>query len=114
MDDVVERVARNSGGRFLKKLRHTAPDSREWFIWSHYHHCWHRRSNEGGACGYTNDLGQAGIFVRAKAFEYHGDRNEAFHASEIVTRIQAEAALVQERAENLNRALVAALQQKDQ
>lgn len=77
-------------GRFVKQLRHTPPDSREWLIWSHYHQAWHRRSEEGGACGYTDDIAAAGVFVRSRADEYNdGDRNEAFHVSEKLPQINA-------------------------
>lgn len=81
---------RNWRGQFVKKLRETPPDSREWLIWSHYHALWHRRdSTTGGACGYTADIAQAGLFERAKADSYNdGDRNEAFHVSEKLTLIE--------------------------
>jgi hypothetical protein len=86
---IVERK-RNWRGRFVKKLRFTPPDSREWLIWSHYHAAWHRRSKEGGACGYTGDIAHAGLFERAKADSYNdGDRNEAFHVSEKLPLIEA-------------------------
>lgn len=90
MNDEIESEAgcsgekkRNWRGQFVKVLRETPENSREWLIWSKYHNAWHRRSNDGGACGYTCDISQAGIFVRSKAASYNdGDRNTAFHVSE--------------------------------
>jgi hypothetical protein len=77
-------------GRFMKRLRDTPEGSREWLIWSHYHAAWHRRcSDTGGACGYTGDIAEAGLFPRSKALEYHdGDRNEPFHFSEKLKEVR--------------------------
>jgi hypothetical protein len=74
----------------MKCLRETPEGSREWLIWSHYHALWHRRcSDTGGACGYTADIAEAGLFPRSKALGYHdGERNEPFHFSEKLALIQ--------------------------
>jgi hypothetical protein len=81
---------RNWRGQFVKSLRQTPDGSREWLIWSRYHAAWHCRSSEGGACGYTSDIANAGLFERAKADAYNdGDRNEAFHVSEKLHLIHA-------------------------
>lgn len=99
---------RNWRGQFIKDLRQTPPDSREWLIWSRYHRAWHRRSSGGGACGYTNDIASAGLFIRAKASEYHdGDRNEAFHASEVMPQLRAAMTQLEEGRSNLLLALLA-------
>ena len=58
-----------------------------WLIRSHYWNCWHRRSAEGGACGYTDDIAKAGVFELAKAREYHdefGGRDEAIPVQRVV------------------------------
>ena len=79
---------RDYRGRFIRVLMDSPADERCWFIWSKKWNCWHRRSESGGACGYTDDIAQAGIFVRAKAVEYHdGYDNEAFHVSERLAQI---------------------------
>lgn len=44
-------------------------------IWSLKWGLWHRRSEDGGACGYTNDILQAGIFETKTAMDYD-DSNE--------------------------------------
>lgn len=44
-----------------------------WFIWSIYWGRWHRRDPKtGGASGYTDDIGKAGVFGFEKAQAYHG------------------------------------------
>lgn len=101
---------RNWRGQFVKNLRQTPEDSREWLIWSRYHCAWHRRSNEGGACGYASDIAEAGIFVRSKANSYNdGDRNEAFHVSEKLPQIKAAIARHEEALANLRLAADQAL-----
>jgi hypothetical protein len=54
-----------------RRFRPFQADKGPWLIWSYYHNCWHRRSAEGGACGYTNDVTQAGVFDEATARAYH-------------------------------------------
>lgn len=44
---------------------------RNWLIWSNYHRAWHRRGSGGGANGYTDRIGEAGIFDDATAMAYH-------------------------------------------
>lgn len=51
-------------------------DGREYLIWSYKWNAWHRRSDEGGACGYTTDLASAGVFEKAKARAYHDETVE--------------------------------------
>lgn len=56
------------------------PKGGPWLIWSNHWGRWHRRSDDGGACGYTDDIAQAGLFEYPKANEYHdgpGGRDEA-------------------------------------
>ena len=85
---MAEERIRDRRGRFIRKLRQTPADLRCWLIWSKVHNCWHRRSEQGGANGYTLDLADAGLFPRAKALAYHdGIDNEAFHVSERVEKI---------------------------
>jgi hypothetical protein len=85
---VAEERTRDRRGRFIRKLRQTPADLRCWLIWSKTWSAWHRRSAEGGACGYTGDLADAGLFIRSKALAYHdGIDNEAFHVSERVEKI---------------------------
>jgi len=106
-----QRVKRNWRGQFVKKLRHTEPDSREWLIWSRYHRAWHRRDIEGRACGYTSDIAQAGVFSRSKAEAYNdGDRNEAFHVSERIEQLTAVKKQHLDAIENLDFALRAYLE----
>jgi hypothetical protein len=96
---------RNWRGQFLKVMRETPPGSREWLIWSRYHHAWHRRDEEGCAAGYTGDIAQAGIFDREKAASYHdGDRNEALHISDKMPEIEAEIAKLEAAAQRLRAA----------
>lgn len=54
-----------------KHFRPFQADKGPWLIWSYYHGCWHRRSAEGGACGYTQDVAQAGVFDERVARAYH-------------------------------------------
>lgn len=106
---LAEPLKRSWRGRFIKRLRMTPEDSREWLIWSRYHGAWHRRSADGGACGYTNDIAQAGLFVRAKANSYNdGDRNEAFHVSERVEQLLYAREQLEIRMENVTAALTMA------
>lgn len=94
---------RNWRGQFVKRLHMTPEGSREWLIWSHYHAGWHCRSSTGGACGYTNDIAQAGLFERGTADSYNdGDRNEAFHISEKLPLIEAAIRQHNEALERLN------------
>jgi hypothetical protein len=75
-------------GRFIRKM---GPQPHGWLIWSKKWACWHCRSATGGACGYTSDIRQAGIFPREKASEYHdGYNNEAIHLSRKIEIIRAE------------------------
>jgi hypothetical protein len=39
-------------------------------IYSNKWGLWHRRSEDGGACGYTSDILEAGVFETAKAWAY--------------------------------------------
>lgn len=82
---------RNWRGQFVKKLRDTPEGERCWLIWSRKWNCWHRRSTQGGACGYTDDLAQAGLFERRTADAYNdGWDSEAFHVSEKLDAIKGE------------------------
>ena len=80
---------RNCRGQFIKAMRPTAPDQRVWLIWSKKWGTWHRRSESGGACGYTSDILQAGLFPFATAAEYNdGWDNTVFHANEKIAEIE--------------------------
>lgn len=85
--------------RWRPKKLDTAPDdSREWLIWSRYHHAWHRRSFSGGAAGYTTNIIEAGIFGTRKAREYHdGTRNCAIHITKQAAKIRKAVAVMQAR-----------------
>jgi hypothetical protein len=80
---------RDRKGRYKRQLRQTPDDTREWLIWSREWRAWHRRSSCGGACGYTNDIAEAGLFPRPEAVAYHdGIKDEAFHVSEKIDLIR--------------------------
>lgn len=98
---------RNWRGQFVKQLRQTPEGSREWLIWSRYHGSWHRRDETtGGACGYTTNIAEAGLFPRDKAESYNdGDRNEAFHVSEKTGQLRAAYVRHEAALANLQRAL---------
>src|SRR3546814_12557665 len=84
---LTEAQRRDYRGRYLRKLKPTPDGSREWLIWSKYHNAWHRRSASGGACGYTNDIADAGVFDRAKAAVYNDDRNTPFPLPDVGEKI---------------------------
>lgn len=75
-----------------KKLHASALDSDgPWLIRSHYWGRWHRRSEDGGACGYTDDILNAGIFGRDKAEAYHdefGGRDEAIPVERVISDLE--------------------------
>ena len=50
-------------------------EPRTHLIWSIHWGRWHRRSEDGGACGYTDDVLQAGVFETSKAMAYHDVEN---------------------------------------
>ena len=54
-----------------KRFRPFQADKGPWLIWSYHWNCWHRRSSDGGAAGYTNDVAQAGVFDERVARAYH-------------------------------------------
>jgi hypothetical protein len=99
---------RDYRGRYLPVLRWTPDGSREWLIWSKYWNAWHRRSEDGGACGYTSDIAQAGLFPRSKAASYNDDRNRPYHVSEKVAAIQAAILKHDEAVHNLSDFLASA------
>src|SRR3546814_2521470 len=86
---LTEAQRRDYRGRYLRKLKPTPDGAREGLIWSKYHNAWHRRSESGGACGYTNDIADAGVFDRAKAAVYNDDRNKPFHVTEVGEKIDS-------------------------
>lgn len=86
---IIEAQRRDYRGRYLRKLKPTPDGSREWLIWSKYHSAWHCRSESGGACGYTYDIANAGVFDRAKAAAYNDDRNKPFHVTEVRGKIDS-------------------------
>ncbi|MBB3940730.1 hypothetical protein GGR39_002387 [Novosphingobium fluoreni] len=103
--------ARDRRGRFIRKMRQTPADLHCWLIWSKKWNCWHRRSAEGGACGYTGDLADAGLFPRAKAAAYHdGIDNEAFHVSEQVEHIGRQIGTLRNQIDMLEKKAAAARQ----
>lgn len=113
---LAERVERDTGGqqrdyrgRFLRKLKPTPDGSREWLIWSKYWNAWHRRSESGGACGYTGDIAEAGLFPRSKAASYNDDRNTPMHVSEVMDKIQASIAERAQQADELQSACLRSL-----
>jgi hypothetical protein len=62
-----------------------------WLIRSHYWGAWHRRSEDGAACGYTQDIAGAGVFGFEKAREYHDwpdGRDEAVPLAEALPQLQ--------------------------
>jgi hypothetical protein len=73
------------------------PTEGPWLIRSHYWGRWHRRGHDGGACGYTDDIAEAGIFGLDKAASYHdwqtpNGRNEAIptkrYAKQMAARLR--------------------------
>lgn len=61
-----------------------------WLIRSHHWGRWHRRSEDGGACGYTDDLSKAGVFGFDMASAYHepsGGRDEAIPVSRVLAEM---------------------------
>jgi hypothetical protein len=64
-----------------------------WLIMSHYHGMWHRRSEDGHACGYTGDILRAGIFELSTAEQYNDwgtlrGRDEAVPVSRYITAFE--------------------------
>jgi hypothetical protein len=80
---------RDHRGRFLRSVRMTPDGSCEWLIWSKYWRAWHRKSRQGGACGYTDDIAEAGLFPREMAVAYNDDRDTPYHVSEKMFLITA-------------------------
>jgi len=76
-----------------KPFKPINPDAGPWMIWSHHWSRWHRRSSDGGAAGYTDDITQAGIFDFEKAREYHDPppyrRDEAVPVSRAFDQLDA-------------------------
>src|ERR1700744_1553513 len=73
--------------------RRLAGEDGPWLILSHYHGMWHRRSAEGGACGYTGDIERAGVFELSKAEQYNdwgtpGGRDEAVPVSRYISQFE--------------------------
>jgi hypothetical protein len=82
--------------RSVRRRRPVNEAEGPWLIWSHYWGSWHRRSDTGGAAGYTNDVAQAGVFDFAKAREYHdyqfpNGRDEAVPRHRVKKLLQARA-----------------------
>lgn len=90
-----------------KRFRPFQADKGPWLIWSYYHNCWHRRSAEGGACGYTNDVTQAGVFDEATARAYHDTepkrwrRNVSIPAAKVAGALKHAAAEKRAEAERI-------------
>lgn len=57
--------------RRRKITRPVREDEGPWLIRSHYWSSWHRKSADGGAAGYTDDIAHAGVFGFEKARAYH-------------------------------------------
>lgn len=68
-------------------------EPRTHLIWSIYHGCWHRRGSEGGANGYTDDIGQAGVFETSKAMAYHDPEGQPDRRDRAVPIAEVEAKL---------------------
>lgn len=97
---------RDRKGRFRRKLKATPADTREWLIWSREWRAWHRRGEQGGANGYTDDISMAGLFTRSIAASYHdGIKDEAFHVSEKRADLRAALKRHKEALGRLNSAL---------
>lgn len=91
MSEDANTPKRNWRGQFVKRMRETPPEAHVWLIWSKKRGLWHRRSSDGGACGYTSDITQAGFFPYAKAASYNdGWDDTVFHVSEKMADIQRE------------------------
>lgn len=98
------------------RRRPVDPSEGPWLIRSHYWKAWHRRSSDGGACGYETDIAKAGIFGFDKANEYHdwqipNGRDEAIPvrrvAAELMARVrqmEAEREALEERIARLRAA----------
>jgi hypothetical protein len=94
---------RNWRGQFVRELTPTPEEVRCWLIWSRKWNLWHRRSADGGACGYTDSIAEAGLFPFSKANAYHdGWDNEAFHVRDKIALIEWDVAERGQQIELLN------------
>jgi hypothetical protein len=74
-------------------------------IWSIKWGLWHRRSNDGAACGYTDDILQAGVFETATALDYddNGTTNRAVSLKHARERLQRAIDAAQHRVDEARR-----------
>ena len=97
-----------------KQYRPFQADKGPWLIWSYHWSCWHRRSADGGASGYTSDVTQAGIFDERTARAYHDDgpkrqrRDVSIPAAKVVDALKHAAAEKRAEADRIE-AVVAGL-----
>ncbi|WP_133255220.1 hypothetical protein [Phenylobacterium kunshanense] len=86
-----------------KRFRPFQAERGPWLIWSYYHNCWHRRSSDGTACGYTNDVTQAGVFDERTARAYHDTAPKRWRRDVSIPAFKVAAALkhaaIEKRAE---------------
>lgn len=75
------------------RFRPFQADKGPWLIWSYYWGCWHMRSSDGGAAGYTSDVTQAGVFDEQTARAYHEDGPKRHRRNVSVPALKVEAAL---------------------
>lgn len=82
----------------LPRFKPFDPAAGPWLIWSHHWNCWHQRSSEGGASGYTDDIAQAGVFDERMARAYHDPpphrRDEAVPARKAIKQAEARLAIM--------------------
>jgi len=77
----------------LEEWKPLDPTEGPWLIWSRYWSRWHRRSPEGHAAGYTDDIAHAGVFDEKMARAYHDPpphrRDEAVPLSHVADKMEA-------------------------
>lgn len=80
-------------------------------IWSIKWSLWHRRSPDGRACGYTDDILKAGIFDTATAMAYHDaepdTRDRAVPLAEARAQLEARIIEAEDTLETARRRLLA-------
>lgn len=90
-------------------------NGREYLIYSYKWGCWHRRSDDGQAAGYTRDIAKAGVFDRAKARVYHDETvtkiserdNAAVHVRDQIAAMDARVAELRAEADRAAEAALA-------
>lgn len=96
-----------------KRFRPFQADNGPWLIWSYYHNCWHRRSADGRAAGYTDDVAQAGVFDERTARAYHDTapkryrRDVSVPAAKVAAALKHAAAMKRAEADRIETTLAA-------